>query len=209
MKRLLYFFILALSLLLCIVTCVMWYAANRHAVIITHAHHQSQSSEKYSVRFLTVNFAPGRIALEFVKLRIEGRYAADFAHAFLNLPRMIPEGCHRDPPTSWGAIQFQDVSFWNKLGFALNRSRSSGQFAMGEGPIPPDMPWMSDDNTELSFPYWLIIILTIAPQTYDGVRRIKSRKRAGRCPSCGYDLRATPARCPECGLVPPTSLAAR
>src|SRR4051812_42440321 len=26
---------------------------------------------------------------------------------------------------------------------------------------------------------------------------------ADRCPSCGYDLRATPDRCPECGEVPP------
>jgi len=53
-------------------------------------------------------------------------------------------------------------------------------------------------------PYWVLILLLSPPVLIRLGRSIQSRKRTetGCCPSCGYDLRATPERCPECGLVP-------
>jgi hypothetical protein len=55
-----------------------------------------------------------------------------------------------------------------------------------------------------SVPYWALALTTLivpAARFARHARRVRAR-RGGRCPACGYDLRATPARCPECGAVP-------
>lgn len=56
-----------------------------------------------------------------------------------------------------------------------------------------------------SVPIWLGIApgaiacgITIARRRR---RRCRRQQAAGRCPACGYDLRATPERCPECGTA--------
>jgi hypothetical protein len=56
-------------------------------------------------------------------------------------------------------------------------------------------------------PYWFLTIAT-ALATLVGWRSVlRSRRvaRAGLCPVCGYDLRASPDRCPECGTPAATT----
>jgi len=53
--------------------------------------------------------------------------------------------------------------------------------------------WVGPLTTLLAIPY--------AMATRRAFRRWEAFA-SGRCPVCGYDLRATPDRCPECGTMP-------
>jgi len=50
-------------------------------------------------------------------------------------------------------------------------------------------------------PHALAAAALAVPPFVGLVRRWRRRRRPGRCPACGYDLRATPDRCPECGAA--------
>jgi hypothetical protein len=74
----------------------------------------------------------------------------------------------------------------------------------------PDSPGHSRPlaaGQQASLPLWsLLPPLAILP-TIRAIRHRRRRKRAaaaaaGLCPTCGYDLRASPDRCPECGTAP-------
>ena len=64
----------------------------------------------------------------------------------------------------------------------------------------------SDGSANFWIPLWLFAA-PMAAATFLAARPLivqwrRDRRGHGLCPSCGYDLRATPQRCPECGLVP-------
>jgi hypothetical protein len=61
-------------------------------------------------------------------------------------------------------------------------------------------------NTRLiTVPFWLFAAITAIPPLLALRRKLHERRcwHLARCPSCGYDLRATPNRCPECGRARP------
>jgi hypothetical protein len=55
-------------------------------------------------------------------------------------------------------------------------------------------------------PYWSLAAAALTGTVMSRLLRGRHRTANGsRCPSCGYDLRATPDRCPECGTVKATA----
>jgi len=113
------------------------------------------------------------------------------------------------------------------LRVTLTRWRYPGAFD-GRGTVPVDA-WTHDlvgesdfsqtaqireswhrrfDVRMVTVPHWealagsaLLPVLGLARFTRKTVLG-RRRARAGLCPGCGYDLRATPERCPECGTIP-------
>jgi hypothetical protein len=87
--------------------------------------------------------------------------------------------------------------------------------AYGNAHRPPDRHFLGfylwrekktspDYRFGFGVPYWFLVVSAAAMPGIRGVRSLRRRRQhtPGLCPTCGYDLRATPDRCPECGATP-------
>jgi hypothetical protein len=56
----------------------------------------------------------------------------------------------------------------------------------------------------LELPHWVLVLAFASSPIVSAVQRRRAGRMRSRglCPSCGYDLRASPKCCPECGAVP-------
>ena len=173
MKRRLFNLLAGVSLLMCVATLAVWTRSCLREDVICWV-----VSPSHGFLFSTL---PGRVCIG---------YRTDLTE---------PSSYHTSAP-NWRESKAQpfsriyhvasrDISQCYILGFVYQRLRY-------EDTRPETMELL------FSLPCYLPAIMTAALPLLWLKRRLSARPEPGRCPTCGYDLRATPERCPECGSTP-------
>jgi hypothetical protein len=184
MRRWVFRIVSALSLALCLATVVLWVRNST-----------TGTAFGYEVDTLIHDPGPGpglpRIVRKSYYLSIDRRAIAYAVYREDLYGK--PHGWrffHNGYPTGGSNEITPEVEF---LGFA---------YASVEYQLARPETWR-----EWTVPFWALILAFAFPPTLvvRSIVRKHRRQRRGWCPSCGYDLRATPDRCPECGAAPITS----
>jgi hypothetical protein len=165
--------LVAVSLVLSLAVAAMWM---RSYWVVDSLRIQSQT------RFFELESRCGQIEAEDTRVLLALQYKVHFARYWKSYR-----------PATRGFANFPwDVPATARLGFSY-RSKLTG--------TPPVF-----DVRQLRIPYWAIFFVA-STMTGGCFKVVLSRRRrarrfgAGLCPTCSYDLRATPDRCPECGTV--------
>jgi hypothetical protein len=188
LRRILGTLLSALSLLLCAATIALWIRSYWGSDYL--ARHQVISGDfnTTATKYQSIKCTRGSIRLE-----VEEQTAYHY-----NVPNIVVASPDRPPLWGWGRLgqrhmgweDLPERTFWNRLGFH--------QYETGHG-----ASFYDARVSGVAIPAWLpVLIFAILPAMWV-VLFIRRRRRRGigLCPTCGYDIRATPQRCPECGRV--------
>ena len=93
---------------------------------------------------------------------------------------------------------------WNPVTRYVTVDRSSVSKPLRFGVLTMGRHWVAFSQgrqRHFGFPIWPLTLIPSGLMLVWGIGRVRRHRHArlGSCPSCGYDLRATPSRCPECG----------
>ena len=181
MPRRLFTLLTALSLLMCLATCVLWLRSRSHNDYVGR-YHADAARLKWSMWHASSD--GGTLSLVHGWMTFASRgLLEDYAQNYR-------------PVEGWfgGAAESNrraPRSFWERLGFSRRATLRSPTGGYGTASF---YGWVE-------FPHWLPASAAAALPAARVWRRWRTRRRlrVGVCPACGYDLRATPGRCPECG----------
>ena len=172
----------AVSLGLLIGTVVLWAASYFTPVWLGYSERLAPAGDhrgvRWEVRCVRITSVRGKLALVDYQLLIDPKQPITSTWRFSTT---TSDEFRRPIPTGSRDIGYLASHGWQAMGFELVTN--------------PKI---------IVLPYaFLALLYSILPLAWLA-SRVRTRRRLARglCPSCGYDLRATPAQCPECGALP-------
>jgi hypothetical protein len=172
----------ALSLLLCIAVVLVWVQSYSVSDVFTYIHRRQGASD---VR-VRVEFNQGVARFMLVDFAFRGP-AAWVADA-----EAMTDGWAAEGYRGWWRRQAPRSPATRSDRYLLGFRHESGTFVHFLN--------LSERRRAVTVPMWPAAVLFGVLPFYSLLRH-RRRRKAGLCPACGYDLRATPGRCPECGTI--------
>jgi hypothetical protein len=139
---------------------------------------------QFNHRNLTIGSADGRIGVQWDRFWMPV-HDATVMELQNTTDRYRPHGWDEWEHQTWPMRGNLGPLFGSRFGFSWYR----------EVQLRPKDPL----KWRVVFPHWLAVVIFALPPVLVARKIFRRRRKAGMCPVCGYDMRATPERCPECG----------
>ena len=214
MKRRAINLLIACSALLCVAAAAMWCRSHLRSdrliytfrepsgawVVREHRFVGPQPTVAKAVEAVSIGSGDGRIVLTHVGFVIpRGQRLLAPGEPEPDYTQDVP---YEAAARTGFAFEHPAAARWISTGFprggiGFTRCNASWMMSFSYWQAPG---WFARGD-EYEIPLWFITLLfAIAPVTRIVILlRRRWRFAAGHCPTCGYDLRASPDRCPECG----------